>query len=107
MHAEAAVLNLMLEAGRIAEKTGSSPYPVHLLHQQVLEIRSRSARLQREVRELERGLEPMTTDLDIGFHALTHAQESLRAVPVEIQKTSGRMTEQARIFQKMRQELTG
>jgi hypothetical protein len=107
MHAEAAVLNLMLEAGRIAEKTGSSPYPVHLLHQQILEIRSRSARLQREVRELERGLEPMTTDLDIGFHALTHAQESLRAVPVEIQKTSGRMTEQARIFQKMRQELTG
>jgi hypothetical protein len=107
MHAEAAVLNLMLEAGRIAEKTGTSPYPVHLLHQQILEIRSRSGRLQREVRDLERGLEPMTTDLDMGFHSLANAQESLRAVPVEIQKTSGRMTEQARIFQKMRDELVG
>jgi hypothetical protein len=107
MHAEAAVLNLMLDAGRIAEKTGTSPYPVHLLHQQILEIRSRSGRLQREVRDIERGLEPMTTDLDLGFHSLTSAQESLRAVPVEIQKTSGRMTEQARIFQKMRDELTG
>ncbi len=107
IHAEAAVLNLMLESSRKSEQQDSSPYPVHVLHQQLLDIRSRASALQRDVRELEIALEPTTTDLDLGYHAVNEAASALQCVPEEIRRTGEGMTEQGRLFQKLRQVMAG
>ena len=87
--------------------TGSSPYPVHLIHQQLIEVRERSERLQREVRDLERALEPLTTDLDIAWSSLSELRSSLEGVPAEIDGTSTGLADQAEIFRKIRDELAG
>ncbi|MBU6374855.1 MAG: hypothetical protein KGQ59_02560 [Bdellovibrionales bacterium] len=107
LHAEATVLNLMIESTQSVSKQNISPYQVHLLHQQLLDLRQKSADLQSEIRQLENGLEPVTTDLDIGHEALTEARESLRSIPEEISKTASKITEQARTLTQMKKQISG
>ena len=107
IHAETAVLNVMVGSSRPAEKPAVTAYSMHLLHQQLVEIRALCATLQTEVRELEQRLEPMATDLDISHHALSETEEALRSVPVEMEKASTQMSEQARMIEKIRDEIAG
>ena len=107
LHAEAAVLNLMLESSKHQGSDPQSFHKIHLLHQQLLELRGKTAGLQNEVRQLEQGLEPVTTDLDIGYEAIAEAQESLRLIPEEIGETTSQITDQARILTKLKQKISG
>ncbi|MEN9724147.1 MAG: hypothetical protein RJB38_2133 [Pseudomonadota bacterium] len=98
MQAEVSALNVML---------GKSSVPAHVLHQQITELRAFTTKAQESVRQLEIGLEPLTTDMDLSFQALKEAQNTLKAVPDEIQKTSEKMTDQAKVFQSIRDLMAG
>lgn len=103
IHAEAATLNVMAQSGR--QDAASAILSARLAHQQMVEIRKKQEALQKLLHELERRLEPVSTDLDLSFHALKGSQQTLSEVPAEIQRTGERMTAQARIFQTLNQEL--
>jgi len=95
--AEVSSLNVLLE-----KSGGGSAIYTRLLQQQISEVRNRCTRLQAELRALERTLEPVTTDLDVSFHAISDAQDVLRLIPDEIHVSSTRIHQQAQAFQELK-----
>lgn len=105
--AETAALNLVIEAGRLGLDGKQASVLSEELHRLVQRIRKLGGQADTRVSDLEKKLEPWSTDADLAFHAYDDVFRATQAMDTHIRNTTETLLGQAKLIQSIQKTSSG
>ncbi len=105
--AESVALSAMIEANRIGGEASRIAAMAEELHRAILKLRDINHQGKTLILDIEKQIEPWSTDADVAFHSYDEVRETAQVLSAQITKTTASLVGQAKLIQALHVEVDG